>query len=264
MIKRVALTFLCLLLPYFSNAQILNIEKLRLEKDTAKHFLMKLTTELSAYNRSATPDNPVNFFGYNLDFNSIFYPDKHAYTFLGKFDYVELNDANVVNFGFLHTRINFLRERMISYETFAQFSYDDFRGLNSRWITGGSVRIKVFENEKTTLVWSTGAMYEYEKWQVPESDEQVEVNFLKNTNYLSIRRTVNEIIDFNMINYYQTGYDQEIDQFRNRLSSSTILNFKLSKWLSWKNSFDISYEDKPIVDITKLIYTLRTGISLDL
>jgi hypothetical protein len=107
-------------------------------------------------------------------------------------------------------------------------------------------------------------MYEFEKWQVPSSEREVEASFVKSTNYISVRHTFNELIDFNMIGYYQTGYDDNADLFRNRLSSSIILNSKLTEWLSWKNSFDISYEDEPIVDITRLIYTFKTGISLDL
>lgn len=247
-----------------SNAQILNIERLRLKRDTATDFKMKLSAELTAYNRSAAADNPANYLGYSMSFNTLYYPNQHAYTLLGQFDYVKLNDANVVNYGYLHTRINFLRKRILSYETFFQYSYDDFRGLNPRWLAGGDVRVRLFEGEKTSIVISTGIMYEFEKWQVPSSEQEVEASFVKSTNYLSVRHTFNELIDFNMIGYYQTGYDKEADLFRNRLSSSIILNSKLTEWLSWKNSFDISYEDEPIVDITKLIYTFKTGISLDI
>ncbi|PTB97521.1 DUF481 domain-containing protein [Marivirga lumbricoides] len=225
---------------------------------------MKLSAELTAYNRSAEADNPANYLGYSLNFNSLYYPNQHAYTLLGQFDYVKLNDANVVNYGYLHTRVNFLRKRVLSYEIFFQYSYDDFRGLNPRWLTGADVRIRLFEGEKTSVVISTGIMHEYEKWRVPVSEREVEANFIKSTNYLSIRHTFNELIDFNMIGYYQTGYDKEVDLFRNRLSSSIILNSKLTQSLSWKNSFDISYEDEPIVPITKLIYTFKTGISLDI
>ncbi|GAA5031163.1 hypothetical protein GCM10011506_21310 [Marivirga lumbricoides] len=247
-----------------TKAQILNIERLRLKRDTITDFKMKLSAELTAYNRSAEADNPANYLGYSLNFNSLYYPNQHAYTLLGQFDYVKLNDANVVNYGYLHTRVNFLRKRVLSYEIFFQYSYDDFRGLNPRWLTGADVRIRLFEGEKTSVVISTGIMHEYEKWRVPVSEREVEANFIKSTNYLSIRHTFNELIDFNMIGYYQTGYDKEVDLFRNRLSSSIILNSKLTQSLSWKNSFDISYEDEPIVPITKLIYTFKTGISLDI
>jgi hypothetical protein len=106
-------------------------------------------------------------------------------------------------------------------------------------------------------------MYEYEKWQVPDSDEEVDVNFFKSTNYLSFRATINEFVDINTVNYFQTGYDNKIDQFRNRLSSTTVLNSKFTDKISWTNTFEISYEDKPIVNITNLIYSFKTGISLD-
>lgn len=252
------------LISFFCSAQILNIEKLRLEKDTAQSFKFKATAGLNMYNRSAAADDPVNLFGYNLDFNSIYYPKEHAYLFLGKFDYLKINDNDFLNFGFLHGRVNFLRAKSINYETFVQYSYDNFRGLDPRWITGGAIRFRFIENDQISLVLSTGAMYEYEKWKIPNSDQFVEANFIKSTNYLSFRATINEFIDLNTVNYYQTGYDNEINQFRNRVSSTTVLNSKLTSRLSWTNTFDISYEDKPIVDITKLIFSFRTGISFDL
>ncbi len=252
------------LISFCGSAQILNIEKLRLEKDTAQSFKFKATAGLNMYNRSAAADDPVNLFGYNLDLNSIYYPKKHAFLFLGKFDYLKINDNDFLNFGFLHGRVNFLRAKSINYETFVQYSYDNFRGLDPRWITGGAIRFRLIENDQISLVLSTGAMYEYEKWQVPNSDLFIEANFIKSTNYLSFRATINEFIDLNTVNYYQTGYDNEINQFRNRVSSTTVLNSKLTSRLSWTNTFDISYEDKPIVDITKLIFSFRTGISFDL
>lgn len=252
------------LISFLGSSQILNIEKLRLEKDTAQAFKFKATAGLNMYNRSAAADDPVNLFGYNVDLNPIYYPKEHAFMLLGKFDYLKINDSDFLNFGFLHGRINFLRANTINYETFVQYSYDNFRGLDPRWITGGAIRFRLIENEQISLVLSTGAMYEYEKWQVPNSDQFVETNFIKSSNYLSFRATINEFIDLNTVNYYQTGYDNEIDQFRNRISSTTVLNSKLSSRLSWTNTFDISYEDKPIVAITKVIFSFRTGISFDL
>ncbi|WP_245189613.1 hypothetical protein [Lunatimonas salinarum] len=91
--------------------QILNIERLRMEKDTARHFQFKTTFGLNVYNRSAGVDDPVNLFGYNLDVNAIYYPNEHAYVFVSNFGYLKINDEDFLNFGFVHSRVNFLRDR---------------------------------------------------------------------------------------------------------------------------------------------------------
>src|SRR5690606_9299151 len=107
-------------------------------------------------------------------------------------------------------------------------------------------------------------MFEQEKWRFPKTDRLVQADLFKSSNYLSLQSAINEYMDLNLVNYYQTGYDPAIDSFRNRLTLSLILNANLTDRLSLTNSFDMAYEDKPVIPITKLIYTLKTGISIDL
>ncbi len=251
------------MLPVLGNAQILNIERSRLEKDTAKVFLVKAVASLNANNRSAAEDSPVNLFGYNLDLNALYYPKKHGFMFISQFNYLRINDSDFLNFGMIHGRVNFLREEKTNYEVFSQFSFDNFRGLDPRWIAGGSIRHKLIKTDKLSFLFGIGGMYEFEKWQIPNQEQFVEVSFFKSSNYLSLRATLNEYIDFNMVNYYQVGYDRSISNFRHRISNSTILNTKLTEKFTITNSFEISFEDRPIVAITNLIYAFRTGLSIN-
>jgi hypothetical protein len=250
-------------ISYTVEAQILNIERLRMEKDTSKTFLFKTTFGLNVFNRSAAVTDPVNLFGYNLDVNSIYYPNKNAFIFVSKLDYLRINENDFLNFGFVHGRMNFLRERDINYETFVQYSFDNFRGLDPRWLAGGSLRINLIKNETTTFILGVGGLHEWERWQHPFSEEVVDVNLWKSSNYLSIRATLNQFVDINLVNYYQVGYDSSISDFRHRISSSTILNTKVTDRLSFTNSFDIAYEDKPIVPITNVVFSFRSGLSFD-
>lgn len=251
------------LISFSSYGQILNIERSRLEKDTSKVFLFKTVAGLSVFNRSAAEDAPVNLFGYNVDVNALYYPGDHGYMFISKFDYLRINDSDFLNFGFVHGRVNWLRENRLNYETFVQYSFDNFRGLDPRWIAGGAIRYYLVKSEKLTLIVGTGGFYENERWVHPFTEEFVEVNLIKSSNYFSIRQEINQYVDFNMVNYYQTGYDRSINTFRNRISNSTILNTKLTEKFSITNTFEIAYEDKPIVPITKVVYTFRTGLSIN-
>lgn len=264
MLKNIPILFCFFLFPYLLSGQILNMEKLRLEQDTAKNFLTKATIGLTANNRSGAEDEPAHLFAFNFDINLMYYPGRHAYILVSKFDYLKVNEEGLMNYGYLHTRSNFLRERKFNYETFVQYSFDNARGLDTRWIFGGGLRHDIFKTEKTTFLIGVGGMFEQEKWRYPKTDRFVRADLFKSSNYLSLQSAINDYIDLNLVNYYQTGYDSAIESFRNRLTVSLILNAKLTDRLSLTNSFDLAYEDKPVIPITKLIYTLKTGISIDL
>ncbi|WP_236138073.1 DUF481 domain-containing protein [Mongoliitalea daihaiensis] len=251
------------LLPHFTDAQILNIERYRLQRDSTKNFIAKATGGLNIYNRSASAESPVNLFGYNWDFNSMYQPGKHAFVFVSKFDYLKINDSDFLNFGLLHGRVVFNRDRKSHLEAYTQYSFDNFRGLAPRWIVGGSWRQKVINSTKSTLIVGIGALKEWETWENPLEEEFVRVSFIKSANYLSLRQSINDFVDLNTVIYFQTGYDSDIRTLRNRLSGNINLNTKITDILSFTNSFEFSYEDKPIVPITPFIFAFRTGISLD-
>jgi hypothetical protein len=248
--------------PAFS--QILNIERYRLERDTSKTMRIKATGGVNVFNRSASADAPVNLFGYRWDVNSMYQPGKHAYIAISNFDYLRINESDFLNFGLIHGRVVFNREQKSNIEAFLQYSFDNFRGLEPRWIAGSALRYKVVKSEKVTLILGMGAMYEHERWLHPGTRETVEVTFIKSTNYASLRYTINEYLDLNLVNYYQVGFDREEDFFRNRFSGNINLNSRISERFSLTNSLDFSYEDRPIVPITPLIYAFRVGISYDL
>ena len=250
-------------ISFSSYSQILNIERYRLKGDSSKVFVAKATAGLNVYNRSAAADAPVNLFGYKWDINSMYHPGKHSYIFVSNFDYLRINDSDFLNFGLIHGRTVFNFEEKNNIETFVQYSFDNFRGLSPRWIAGGTFRTRVIESDRLTLILGLGGLYENETWQHPFTEESVNVDFIKSSNYFSFRLTVNEYVDFNMVNYYQVGYDQSIQAFRNRFNGNFNLNTKISDRFSFTNTFDFSYEDKPIVPITKFIFAFKTGISFD-
>lgn len=260
---RTIIFVLLFLSSFTSYSQILNIERYRLNGDSSKIFVAKATSGLSLYNRSAAADDPVNLFGYKWDVNTMFNPGKHAYILVSNFDYLRINDSDFLNFGLIHGRMVFNFEEKNNIETFVQYSFDNFRGLGPRWITGGTLRTRVIESDRITLILGLGALYENETWEHPFTEESINVQFIKSSNYFSFRLSVNEYVDFNMVNYYQVGYDQSIHSLRNRVNGNFNLNTKIAGSFSFTNSFEFSYEDKPIVPITSFIFAFRTGISYD-
>lgn len=225
--------------------------------------MAKATAGMNIYNRSAGVDDPVNLFGYNLNINTLYYPNEHAYVLVSKLDYLRINENDFLNFGFAHMRMNLFRDNKVNYEIFSQYSFDNFRGLDPRLLAGGSFRINLIDNRKIRLILGLGGFYEWETWRHPYEEQIVEIDLLKSSNYISFRATLNEYVDINTVNYYQVGYDPLISDFRQRVSSHTVLNTKISDWLSFTNTFEFNYENRPVVPITNFIFSFRTGLSFD-
>lgn len=247
------------------NGQILNLEKYRsMGEDTLKNYAINFNGSLTANNRSAAADNPVNLFGYNFSLSSIYMPNRHGYIFIAHRNFLRINENPFINFGYLHARINFLRKEKLSFEVFAQMSDDNFRGLAPRAISGGSMRYRFLEKEHTEITFSQGFFYEYERWRRPtQFDEFVEVDFVKSSSNIVFRHKFSEQFNMNGLLYYQVGYDSDIENIRNRYSGNIHVNSKISKRLSLINFFDFSYEDRPIVPITKFIFSYRIGLGID-
>lgn len=253
-------------LALFSNigyGQILNIEKARLDSlDKKQSYRINFETKLNFYNRSASAEDQAKFTSLINDLNAVLAPGKHAYIALGKLSYTENNGVSILNNGYLHLRTNFYYREKWNYETFGQIQYDTFRGLSDRYLLGGAIRWRAYRDKKFTLSIGSGPMYENEIWRKPTESGYENVSFLKLSTYFIVRWDIAEHVNFNTVFYYQVGYDNSIDAARNRISSSTNFNFKISKFLTFTTSLEMAYEDKPIIPITKFIYGIENGLTL--
>ncbi len=250
--------------PAEVSGQILNIERERMQRDSAKTWMVNGTIGVRLYNRSAAADSPVDMFGYNAGINAVYFSERHSYAAIGHLDYLKINENDFLNFGYMHLRSHFFYQNNVSLEVFAQVSYDNFRGLDPRALAGAGIRKRLLDTKRSTLHLGVGALAEGEWWEHPETGESVNVQYIKSTNYLSFRYSVNDFVDFNAIGYYQLGYDRDLSVPRHRTSGNINLNTKLSRYFSWTNSFEFSYEDKPIVPITRFIFHFKTGLTISI
>ena len=106
-------------------------------------------------------------------------------------------------------------------------------------------------------------MREHERWTSLE-DDQVEVTpeLWKLSTYLSMNTQLNDYVKFIFIGYYQSGYDDSIEDFRHRLNASASLVVKINKLLSLTTNVNYQYEDKPVIPINKEIYSITNGLRL--
>lgn len=244
-------------------AQILNIEKIRLDSlDKSNPYRITFESKFNFYNRSGSADDQAKFASFSNDLNAVLAPGKTSYVVLGNLAYTENNGGTILNNGYLHLRTNFNYQKTWSQEVYGQLQYDNFRGLKQRYLLGGGVRWKAIKSKKFDFNIGTGPMFENEVWKIPDNEAFEEVRFLKLSNYFIVRWDLAENVSFNTIFYYQVGYDKNIEAARNRLSSTTNFNFKISEHLSLTTTIAMAYEDKPIIPITKFIYGVENGLTL--
>ncbi len=259
-------TLCCFCLIWLSSnpilGQILNVEKSKIPRDSTQYFVTNSALNISVFNRSAAADAPVRFFALNANAEVGYFSKKHSYQWINFLDYLVINENPFTSFGYSHFRANFLRNQRISGELFTQAQYDLWRGLKWRTLIGGGLRLKIINQENTSLTLGSGLLYENELWEVPNSEEEelIRVNALKSSSYITFRADLKEYLSFNTINYYQIGRDDVFKKMRQRWSIDANLNVQLTTRFNFKVSFSAAYENRPIVPITKFIYSLSNGV----
>lgn len=258
-------SFICLFTFCFTDnvpAQILNVEKARLSGDSANYFLGSAGLAFSTNNRSINDDGEtISFVGLttNADFGYI--SELHSFLFVSQFNYTATSDDPINSTGYGHFRVNFLRNRQISYETFTQVQYDQGRGMEYRWLGGGGLRFRLKQTEKNSIYAGVSAMYEHETWNYPgPSEATLTTRIWKSSNYISGRFKLNEHINLNLITYLQTGYDFDADYFRHRVSGDLNLLINVTSKLSLSTTVFGGYENRPVVPISKVVYSVTNGV----
>lgn len=252
-----------------ADAQILNIERSRVNRDTANYLTGKAGLDFSMFNRNAGKDNPNNYLQLTFTGDLAYVSARHSYLLLNYYNYLLVNyDSKeqrntVASTGYSHFRANLLRQRRLSYELFVQLQADKARGLELRTLAGGGLRLALLREEGVRMYLGSGLMHEHEEWENPEQEGELQVSDLfKSTNYVSADIKFSDQVRTESIVYYQTGYDKTIGRFRNRVSGDITLHVKLTDTFSFRTSFSGTFEDRPVVPVTKFVYTITNGIQV--
>ncbi len=252
-----------------ADAQILNVEKTRIKGDSANYFVGNVGVNFSINNRNLSDTGEGIYFIGLVATSDVGYLAQHtSYFLLSQFQYNATSEQDINSTGYGHFRTTFRRKQPLSYETFAQLQYDQGRGMVLRGLIGGNIRLRIYEAERSNLYVGIGAMREREVWEVPSglvtdgTSAVRSINIWKSTNYLVTNVSLNEFISFNAIAYFQTGYDPQAEFFRHRLSLDTNVLVKVTARLALSTYAGFTYENQPIVPITKLVYSVTNGIQL--
>lgn len=247
-----------------AQAQILNVEKSRLSGDSSNYFVGNLGLAFNANNQSINDDGEtVTFIGLKSNSDLGYISKHHSYLLLSQFNYTATSSNAINSTGYGHFRINFMRDHRLSYETFSQLQYDQGRGMEVRWLGGGGIRYNFLQKEKIVMFLGIGGMYEEEVWDFPgESTGQRRIGIWKSSNYVSSRVAFNEHVTLNAITYYQTGYDFDRDFFRHRVNADLNLNVQIGSAVAVTTTIFGAYENRPVVPISKFVYSISNGVIL--
>lgn len=187
------------------------------------------------------------------------------YTF-GVVNYQRGKEAGQIflNKGFVHIRGIRMFTPVIGGEVFLQKEFNEFILLNDRNLAGGGIRTMLLSGAPTEetgipirLFLGIGFMWENE---VLNTSPVTETNLLRSTNYISATWSGNEMMEFNLVSYYQVAVTQ-IQNYRILLDSR--LAFNLSQTLSFQMGLNYRYDSEPPPGIKHYDLDLTNGIQFD-
>lgn len=260
--KASLLIVFCCVMHFLSSAQILKVDKGSLLLDSSKVLIGSIGLNFNVHNRSATSEKEITFIGLTGTTDVVYLSEKHAYISINNVHYFKSTGGPLSSNGFSHLRVNFLRKHHLSFETFTQVQYDDGRNMPFRFLMGGGIRFRLLESTKSSLRFGVGAMSETERWKAIQLDNSViSKHTIKTSDYIGFETKFNDQVDLHLIVYYQGGLDADDDVFRNRVSGDVQFQIRITDKLSFINSFSCQYEDRPIIPIKKLVYSLTNGLN---
>ena len=236
-----------------TQAQVLNVERVRADSDTTGWVgELGFDFSLNKYN-----DRVIKTGG---QANAAYFSDRHQYLMLSSLDLVNVDGNSLVSNGYFHLRATFLRKGTLSPELFTQYQYNNNLGLRNRALAGAGIRYNFLTRPNITGAISTGLMFEHEEWGLGD-DATVENNFLKSTSNLVIRGRLNPQTSITMIGYYQARPGRF---FEPRATSENQLNMRISRNLTFRVSFTMTYDTDPVIDVPNLTYELKNGLVFSL
>ena len=184
---------------------------------------------------------------------------KKIFISLSKFNFVKAGGQRFINEGFQHLRYNSFLNESLTFEAFAQVQYNESIQLKLRGLAGSGLRFKLLSKKENRIYLGMAYMFEYNEENVGERILYSHDNRI--SAYLSINVKPTNTMTFVSTTYFQP----KINRFEDfRLSSESSLYFQISKRLSFKTSFQSTYDSRAPATVDKHIYRFSNGLSYQL
>ena len=234
---------------FFLQAQIVNIESIRKEKDSigwSGYASLDIELQKNA-NTIFTVENELR-----LEYKT----PKSLWFFINDMDFKTINTDKIVNKSTQHLRFSYKLSKITSFETFVQTQSDRVSEIDLRALLGAGLRFRLHKTNQYKFFMGTTFMYEYEK-SIDEIGEQLIHNDLRSSTYFSFKIKPSNSVYILSTSYYQPLFNK-ISDFR--ILSETSLVIQLFKNFKFRTTFSYEYDSFPVSTIVKEQYKLTNGI----
>ncbi len=231
------------------NAQIVNIESLRMEQDSMGF------AGIESFNFSIV-QNTRRLLQINNNLAMQYRRVRNLFMLVNNVEYAKSADSDFERNGYIHLRHNYLLTQKWSTELFAQYQINLPLRIEGRTLLGVGLRYVLVKKENAGLAAGAAAMYENDV----ELDNAITNETMRGSFYLSALFNKKKRYAFSTILYYQPNFSAFNDY---RLSGQTRFAFDLWKGLQFVASGVINYDAFPVVDaaIPRLTYKVTNGLS---
>ncbi len=240
---------LCLFMfvSFSLHSQIINTESLRMVTDT------------SGWSGSiglnvGFAKNVKELFNVRNNIHIQYKNPKHLVLFMNKISFDRADGADFVNKGVQHLRYNYRIYKRLSWEAFLQNQYNALSKIDYRRLVGKGFRYKLSTSEKYKGYLGSLVMYENEK--TTEAPAIYHKDWRSST-YMSFSLYFTDNISLISTTYYQPMLSEFSDY---RVAHQSALAFKILKNLSFKTTFNFTYDAFPVLGIPQKEYELTNGL----
>lgn len=258
---------LLLLFPIICHAQVVNTEKLRLEKGGKRGFAGEANLDLGlARNRAGQTVR----LGASARLELL--RGNHRWMLLGAYNLTQFNNVdepgsapkNFAKNGFGHLRYNYTINRLLTWEAFTQAQYDKIQQIDLRLLVGTGPRLKLLRKDSAQLYFGALYMFEHEEsrneFEDPEPyTEHLILDDHRLSTYLSAGIQPTSYLAINHVTYFQPNLSNFSDF---RIASETSISVRITNRLSLRTYFQLIYDTEPLVPVPNAMYVLNNGFSI--
>lgn len=253
MMKRfLPVLFAIILFQFSTTAQIVNIEKARMQSDT--------TGWMGGAGAAVTlTQNTQKIFLADLEAHLQYKTsnDKGLWLILGNYGFLKAGGNNLISNGFVHLRYNRKVNEWLRWEVFGQFQNNSITQIDSRILAGTGPRFKIVKNKKLRLYAASLIMFESEK---ERTKPVVKHQDLRSSSYVSLTWTPAPHLELISTSFFQPLLKKPSDF---RILNQASLRVKATRHFSLTLKWNYLHDRFPAGTAPRTTYTFATGVDYD-
>lgn len=245
--RKIAIGFLLILICCCAEAQLVNIEDMRIKGDS-----MPLSGGANFglnYKESSKTFLDIRS-GLHLQYKK----NKNLWLAICDYGMAKGDGEAFDKSGFIHLRYNYKLTPWLRWELFGQSQFNELLKVNQRELLGSGPRFKLSDKDKIKIYLGILYMYEYEE---VSSSDIIERNH-RISSYLSYTIQLGKNLRLVSTSYYQPRADYIADF---RIMSQHRLKIGISKSVSFNCSVNYLYDSRSAEGVPAKVYSFENGIS---